>query len=134
VLEHQLVVAARLVQREPAAGEHLRAITGNETQALRIHPEQGATHLRALVLEREVQVPRRGPRQVADLALDPDLRERALQQVAGERVQLRGLQYLAIAGEAGQGGAPPGAHSLAPCADSAAPRGLNCLPCSGAPT
>src|SRR3546814_7168370 len=83
-IEDQLVVAARLVQRQPPAGQHPHAVARLEPQPLALGLEQRAAHLRARVLEREVDVPRRGPCQVADLALDQHHRERVLQQARSE--------------------------------------------------
>src|SRR3546814_1885473 len=91
-IEDQLVVAARLVQRQPPAGQHPHAVARLEPQPLALGLEQRAAHLRARVLEREVDVPRRGPCQVADLALDQHHRERVLQQAARQRVELTGAE------------------------------------------
>src|SRR3546814_1894541 len=81
-------LAARLVQRQPPAGQHPHAVARLEPQPLALGLEQRAAHLRARVLEREVNVSRRGPRQVADFALDQHQREGVLQQAARQRVEL----------------------------------------------
>ena len=94
-IQDQLVVAARLVQREAAAREHAQAFARDEVQPLALRLEQGAAHLGARILQREVEVPGARPREVAQFALDPHQREGAFQQVARQRVELAGREDLA---------------------------------------
>ncbi len=92
----QLVVAAPFEQRNLAAHPHGQAVAQGLAHPQGVLPEQRATHLGVAVLEGEVQVTGRGPREVGDLALDPHLREHVLQQVAGALVQLADGQNLAV--------------------------------------
>src|SRR5690606_32969191 len=95
VVQHQLVVTARFVQGQAAAGEHAHAFARGELQPGALGPEHRAPDLGPGVLEAEVQVPGRRPRHAAQFAFHPHQRERALQQVAGEGVQLAGAQDFA---------------------------------------
>ena len=92
MVEHQLVVAARLVQGQAATAEHLEAFARHELQPLALGLEHGATHLRTRVLEGEVQVAGAGSGDVAQFALHPYQRKGALQQVARQGVELAGRE------------------------------------------
>ena len=103
VLADQLVLAARVVDAEPAAGHDVHAVLGLEAQQLQRRAEHHALHLRVGVLEGEVEVagvPDPGAR---ELAFDPDLGEARLDQVAQ-----RGGE-LAHRDDAAHGGALPAA-------------------------
>ena len=85
VLADQLVLAARIVDAEPAAGHDVDAVFGLEAQQPQRRSEHHALHLRVGVLQREIEmagVPHPGPRQ---LALDPDLGEARLDEIAQRR-------------------------------------------------
>jgi hypothetical protein len=88
VVQHQLILAAGLVQRDPAARQHPHALARGELQPGALGLEHGAADLRARVLEGEVQVPGGRAGDVAQFGLDPDRREAAFQQVAGQGVEL----------------------------------------------
>jgi hypothetical protein len=90
VVEDQLVVAARLVQGQAAAREHAQAFARGELQPLALGLEHGATHLRARVLEGEVQMPGAGRVTLPSSPSTQHQRERAFQQVAGQGVELAG--------------------------------------------
>ena len=95
VIEHQLVFAARLVQREAAARKHAHALARDELQPGALGLEHRATHLRPRVLEAEVEVTGAGPGDAAQFALDPDQRECAFQQVPRQRVELARREHIA---------------------------------------
>ena len=82
--DDELEVAARLVQAHAGACQHAHAVAGAEAQRAAARAEHRAADLRRGVLEREVQVARRRPRQIGDLALDPQRRQRVLEQVMDE--------------------------------------------------
>ena len=90
VVQHQLVFAACLVQGQPATRQHAQAFARDEFQPLALGPEHCRTHLRTRILQGEVQVPGRRAADVAEFGLHPHQRERAFEQVAGERVELAG--------------------------------------------
>jgi hypothetical protein len=89
--DHELQLAARLVHREVAIGEHLHPLFGLEGHASGSALEHGGAKLTAVVLQREVDVPRAGSRQVADLADDPDSPHAIVEQLlqAGDHVAHR---------------------------------------------
>ena len=88
-LAHQLVFAARAVDAQPAAGEHVHAVVGRELQMPQRRPEDDALELGVRVLEREVQVPGVPALHARELALDPDVGERRFDEGAERRRQLR---------------------------------------------
>ncbi len=92
VVEHQLVLPARLVQRQPAAPEHAKPLAGLELQPRALGLEHRAADLRARVLDREIQMARGRARHVPEFALDPHRAERAFQHVARQRVELAGRE------------------------------------------
>ena len=67
----KLVLAARLVDGHAPVGQHRVAVLRLEGQKCRLAPPHDARQLALVVFEREVQVARRGPLEIADLALDP---------------------------------------------------------------
>ena len=95
-LEDQLVVAACLVQSQPAARQHLQSLARLEFQPGAFRLEHRAAHLRARVLEGEIQVPGRRPRHVAQLALHGHQRKAVLQQAARQGVELGGGEDVAV--------------------------------------
>src|SRR5690606_1722726 len=99
-IKHQLVVAARLVQRQSAACQHLQPLARLELQPAALGPEHRAAHLRARVLEGEVQVPRRRPRHVAQRAFHQHERKGVFQQAAGQGVELGGGEDVACGRDA----------------------------------
>src|SRR5690606_30155478 len=68
----QLVFAARLVQPHAPEHEDPVAVPERDACAPLALAEPAAAHLRRVVLQGEINVPGSGPRQVRDLALDPD--------------------------------------------------------------
>ena len=74
-IDVELERAARLVEVDPAVGDDAEPGLGLERRALAIVAEPDALELVALVLEREVGMARRGDRDPADLALDPQVRQ-----------------------------------------------------------
>ena len=82
VLADQLVLALGLVDADAAARHHVQAVLGLELQVAQRRAEHHALHLRAGVLQREVEVPRVPGAAVRDLAFDPDLREGFLDHAA----------------------------------------------------
>src|SRR3546814_806210 len=65
--------------------------------------EHRAAQLRARILDREIPVPGRWPRKVRDLALYPDPRQRAFDQIAQRLGQFRDLVDRAAGGAVGGG-------------------------------
>src|SRR5690606_33396240 len=55
-IEDHLVVAAPLIEADPAAGAYQQAVTQVHAHPGRVLPEQGTAHLGAAVLEGEIQV------------------------------------------------------------------------------
>ncbi len=90
----QLVVAARLVQADPAANQYLHAFLRLEAQQLVAVAEHGAPDLGTAVLESEIQVAGRGAGEVGEFSLEPDARQALFQQLAcclvqpGDRVDV----------------------------------------------
>ena len=107
VFEHELVFATCFVQGDAAPHQHQRAVAWRKTQVHRLLLEQRAADLGAVVLQREVQVARRGTGKIADFALHPDLGKAALQQVARQRVELRRFQDGAFANQFSHGAILP---------------------------
>ena len=102
VLHDELELAALGVEADLRMGEHLHAVVRRESQRSVVHAEHRAPHLAALVLEREVDVPGARAREVGDLALDPDGRERLLENRTGVEVEAR--HRVDVAGEGVRGG------------------------------
>ena len=95
--DDQLVVAARLVQPDPALHAHQLAIGRVEGQGSAAGAEHGAAHLGAGVLEREVQVAGRGFGQVGDFSFQPHRRHGIVEQLPHQPVQAgRGQDPLRI--------------------------------------
>ena len=102
VLHDELELAALGVEADLRVGEHLHAVCGRESQRPVVHAEHRAPHLAALVLEREVDVPRARTREIGYLALDPDGRERLLENRTGVEVEAR--HGVDVTGEGVRGG------------------------------
>ena len=75
---NHLEFAAGLKQAHTSEYLHLLTVFRPEAQAGSVAAEQGAAHLRAVVLEREIQVARSRPRKVGDLTFQPQARETCL--------------------------------------------------------
>ena len=88
VLADELILALRLVDAEPAARDDVQAVLRLELQVADRRAEHHRLDLRAAVLEREVHVPGVPDAAVRDLALDPDVAEAGLEQVADRGGQL----------------------------------------------
>ena len=71
--DDELVVAARLVDRHPAAPDHFQAVLQVELQPQGDAAPDHRAQLAIGILEREVQVPRFWPRQVRHLAPHPEV-------------------------------------------------------------
>ena len=80
LLDDQLVVAARLVQADPAVGQHLVAVLEPIVGPRWRWRKKARPDLCRIVLEREIDVPGRGPREIREFAFDPDAAESLLEQ------------------------------------------------------
>src|SRR5690606_24238797 len=87
MIDDELVFTARLIEADAPARLHVHAVLGRESDEAVALTEHGAAHLRGLVLEGEVPVPRGGAREIGELALHPERREAALEQGAHIAVQ-----------------------------------------------
>ena len=85
VIDDELELAARLVQPDARAQQHLQAVARGRANGQVALAEHGAAHLRILVLEREIPVAGRGAGQVRELAGDPQRRQAGLQQCRAPR-------------------------------------------------
>ena len=86
VIDDELVVAARLVQADPAPHQHVHAVPRGEARQQVSLPEHGAAHLGGVVLEREIPVAGAGAGKVGDFALQPQRwRNRAPAAIAASR-------------------------------------------------
>lgn len=86
-LHHELRVAPHLVHGQPGADQDLGAVDELHRYVAAAAPEQRTADLALLVLQREIDVPGTGPRDIGDFALDPYLRKLRLQQVLDAPVQ-----------------------------------------------
>ena len=89
VLADELILALRLVDAEPAAGDDAQAVLGLELEVAHGGAEHHRLDLRAAVLQREVQVPGVPDPAVRDLAFDPDSPKPDSSAAANRRGQLR---------------------------------------------
>ena len=80
VLDDDLELAALRVKADPPAQQHLRAIRRPHPAVTIAVDEHGATHLRPVVLQREVPMPGAGPPEVGQLPADPNQIEVPLKQ------------------------------------------------------
>ena len=126
-LHRQLVLAARRVDAELSAREHLHSVARPEAHQPGVGLPDHRAQLRLLVLQREVPVAGRRELEVRDLAFDPDVQELGLEHALdplgelgdGERAPAARLRLrrgrLARGGgvrrRAGAGFAPRGAGS-----------------------
>ena len=69
----ELELALLLVDRQPAAHDELQAVLDAEAEEARVRGEEHDPDLRARVLQREVEMPRRGAHEVRHLAFDGDV-------------------------------------------------------------
>jgi hypothetical protein len=82
VIDHELILAARLIQADARAHQHFLAVARREgTQHISL-PEHAAAHLRSGVFQRKVPVPGTGLGQIGNLGFQPEAGETALQQRA----------------------------------------------------
>src|SRR5690554_2297684 len=95
-IEDHLVVAAPLIEADPAAGAYQQAVTQVHAHPGRVLPEQGTAHLGAAVLEGEIQVAGGRAGQVRQFALDPDRGEDFFKQSPRAGVELTDGQHLAF--------------------------------------
>ena len=84
----ELEAAARLVQGDQRARLDLHAVAQLPVERRGAAAEHHAVDLRAAVLEREIPVPRRGARQVGQLAAHPEQGEAPLERVADAAQEL----------------------------------------------
>ena len=84
----ELVLAARLVDADPAAAQDLQPVLGLHLEVHGVLPEADAFELRLIVLEREVVVAAGGAAAVGDLPRHPHALEDILEQRADDRRQL----------------------------------------------
>ena len=110
VVEDQLVVAAGFIQGQAATHQYAHAFARDELQPLAFGFEHRRTHLRAGILQGEVQVPGSRPADTAQFAFHPDHRERALQKIARQGVELVGGEDV-VAGGHGSTAMPIGRRS-----------------------
>ena len=85
----ELVLALRLVDAEPPAGDDVQAVLEAEAQIAHRRAEHHRLDLRAVVLEREVGVAGVPDAAVGDLTFDPDVAEARLEGPADRRGQFR---------------------------------------------
>ena len=83
----QLKVTACFVQRDEDAGFNVLAVCQAPAEQLGAVPEHHAADLRASVLEREVDVPGGGERQVGDFSGDPAQRERGFEPFSRQSIE-----------------------------------------------
>ena len=88
MLADQLVLALRLVHRDAAARDDAQAVGRLELQIAERGPEDDAAHLRAGVLQREVEMAGVPDAAVRELALDPDFEELGFEQIADANGEL----------------------------------------------
>ncbi len=87
-VEDQLIVATAFEQRNLAAHLDRQTVLQRLAHARGVLPEQRATHLRAAVLEGEIDVAGRRAREVGDFAFDPDVAEHVFKQHPRAAVEL----------------------------------------------
>jgi len=88
VFDIKLVLTARFVDADGAAHGHMQAVFGTKFQARQLRAKTDATHLRVIVLEREVEVAGLRCVRVGDLALDENVGELASEQIADARGEI----------------------------------------------
>ena len=88
VVEHHLILATRLVDRQAPPDDHLEAFLQGKPKTLCPRPEQHGPDLAALILEGEIQMPRGRGSQIGHFALHPDIGERLFQPVPDQEGQL----------------------------------------------
>ena len=121
VLDHHLEVAARLVQADPAAGQHLRAVLDREAHQQVALAEHRAAHLGAASLSEKYQWPEPGRDRLEISPSSQTEPEAALEQRAGLAVEAADGEDVAggEASVAGGGGVEPGIlHGGGSLADS----------------
>src|SRR5579862_9618023 len=95
MLSDELVVAARLVEADPAADQDLLSVLGRESHRRVLHPKHRATQLGVAIFEREIPMARGWGREIRQLALDPDDAESLFQKQANLAVQARDGENIA---------------------------------------
>jgi len=95
VVQDELVLAAGPVYVHPRPAEDVHPILEIELERAGDGAEEHRPDLAFLILEGEVEMARRGPAEVRDLALDPELIEGGLQDVLDLPGELRDGQNLA---------------------------------------
>ncbi len=88
MLADELVLALRLVHRNPSARDDPHTINRLELQIPQRRSEHEAAQLGGSVLQREIQMARRPDFAIGELALDPDLVELGFERVAQPDRQL----------------------------------------------
>ncbi len=98
-VDNQLIVATAFIQTDTAARADLLAVAHGQAHAGGILAKQRAADLRAVVLQCEVHMAGAGPRQVGQLALNPDTRKDIFQQLPGTGIQLADAEHVWLGGE-----------------------------------
>src|SRR5262249_57238945 len=91
-VDRQLVLAARLVNRQPPSRPYSQAVRGSEPDQPVLRSVAGAADHRGLVLQREIPVARRMAPEIGDLALHQHVDEPPLEQYLDLSRQLRNRQ------------------------------------------
>src|SRR5262249_53073425 len=91
-IDRQLVLAPRLIDREPPSSPHRQAVRRSEPDQPVLCSIAGAADHRRLVLQREIPVARRMPPEIGDLALHQHVDEPPLEQYLDLSRQLRNRQ------------------------------------------
>ena len=86
-LDVQLEIAARLVKRHERAHLDLHPVARLPVEQHPAAAEHDAAHLRAAVLQREIEVTRAGLHEIGDLAGDPGERQAVLEEIAHAAVE-----------------------------------------------
>ena len=93
VLAHELILALRLVHRDASARHDAQAVGRLEFQIAQRGTEDDAPHLRAGVLQREVEMPGVPHPAVRELAFHPDFEEFGFEQIANPDRQLGDAEH-----------------------------------------
>ncbi len=97
VIDDELVLAARLIQADASAHQHLLPILGRKgTQHISL-AEHAAAHLRGGILQRKIPMSGAGPGEIGDLPLEPEAAEAAFQQHPHLAVEARNAVDVALA-------------------------------------
>lgn len=85
----ELEIAARFIKGDKNAGFNVLPVFQAPSEQLRTVAEQDAAHLRVAVLQREIDMPGSGIRQIGYLAGNPAEGEGRFQSLAGKMVEQR---------------------------------------------